>query len=152
MKVGRNEGCHCGSGKKYKRCCLPADEAKAAETASIAFTEHDQSDDEWLCPDCGHERDELEEMSNRALDLIEAADFEEAERVCQELGARFPDCVDGTERLGQLYEARGDGKAAAAQYRRAAALTLTVSIRTVDKHARAWYLEKAQRLDPGGGK
>jgi len=22
MKLGRNEACHCGSGKKYKRCCL----------------------------------------------------------------------------------------------------------------------------------
>ena len=21
-KIGRNEPCHCGSGKKYKRCCL----------------------------------------------------------------------------------------------------------------------------------
>lgn len=23
---GRNEPCHCGSGQKYKRCCLPHDE------------------------------------------------------------------------------------------------------------------------------
>lgn len=22
LKIGRNESCHCGSGKKYKRCCL----------------------------------------------------------------------------------------------------------------------------------
>ena len=21
-KIGRNEKCHCGSGKKYKKCCL----------------------------------------------------------------------------------------------------------------------------------
>jgi len=26
VKVGRNEPCHCGSGKKYKKCCLAADE------------------------------------------------------------------------------------------------------------------------------
>ncbi len=26
MKVGRNDPCHCGSGKKYKKCCLPKDE------------------------------------------------------------------------------------------------------------------------------
>lgn len=24
-KLGRNEACHCGSGNKYKRCCLPSD-------------------------------------------------------------------------------------------------------------------------------
>ena len=22
IKIGRNELCHCGSGKKYKKCCL----------------------------------------------------------------------------------------------------------------------------------
>lgn len=21
-KIGRNEPCHCGSGKKYKKCCM----------------------------------------------------------------------------------------------------------------------------------
>jgi SEC-C motif-containing protein len=38
--LGRNEPCHCGSGKKYKQCCLAKDEAaersaraKAAEKA-----------------------------------------------------------------------------------------------------------------------
>jgi hypothetical protein len=28
-KLGRNDQCHCGSGKKYKKCCLEIDEAKA---------------------------------------------------------------------------------------------------------------------------
>ena len=28
-KVGRNDPCPCGSGKKYKKCCLDADEARA---------------------------------------------------------------------------------------------------------------------------
>lgn len=26
MNIGRNEPCHCGSGKKYKKCCLAKDE------------------------------------------------------------------------------------------------------------------------------
>jgi len=29
--IGRNEPCPCGSGKKYKHCCLDKDEAKARE-------------------------------------------------------------------------------------------------------------------------
>ncbi|MGH7454545.1 MAG: YecA family protein, partial [bacterium] len=29
MKLGRNDPCHCGSGKKYKKCCLEKDEAAA---------------------------------------------------------------------------------------------------------------------------
>lgn len=36
MKIGRNEPCHCGSGEKYKRCCLEADWA-ARETAGHPF-------------------------------------------------------------------------------------------------------------------
>jgi hypothetical protein len=32
-KPGRNDPCPCGSGKKYKRCCLPSDEAAARERA-----------------------------------------------------------------------------------------------------------------------
>jgi hypothetical protein len=27
MRIGRNDPCHCGSGKKYKRCCLEKDQA-----------------------------------------------------------------------------------------------------------------------------
>jgi hypothetical protein len=30
MKIGRNEPCPCGSGKKYKKCCLKKDELKKA--------------------------------------------------------------------------------------------------------------------------
>ncbi|MBE0511389.1 MAG: SEC-C domain-containing protein, partial [Gammaproteobacteria bacterium] len=26
MKTGRNDPCPCGSGKKYKQCCLQADQ------------------------------------------------------------------------------------------------------------------------------
>ncbi len=37
MKIGRNDPCHCGSGQKYKKCHLPADDAaKSAELAAAA--------------------------------------------------------------------------------------------------------------------
>lgn len=32
MKIGRNDKCHCESGKKYKKCCLMRDERKPHET------------------------------------------------------------------------------------------------------------------------
>lgn len=32
-KLGRNESCHCGSGKKYKRCCLSLDESRPVSSA-----------------------------------------------------------------------------------------------------------------------
>jgi hypothetical protein len=34
---GRNDPCHCGSGKKYKHCCLAKDEA--AEREKLAAEE-----------------------------------------------------------------------------------------------------------------
>lgn len=34
--LGRNDPCHCGSGKKYKQCHLAEDEAKAREDRAKA--------------------------------------------------------------------------------------------------------------------
>lgn len=36
---GRNDACHCGSGKKYKHCCLAKDESAAREKHSAETTE-----------------------------------------------------------------------------------------------------------------
>lgn len=39
MKPGRNDPCHCGSGQKYKKCHLAADDtARSAELAALAAT------------------------------------------------------------------------------------------------------------------
>jgi SEC-C motif len=35
-QVGRNEACPCGSGRKYKHCCLEKDEKKAREARARA--------------------------------------------------------------------------------------------------------------------
>ncbi len=35
MNVGRNDPCPCGSGKKYKQCCLSKDEAAQREAARV---------------------------------------------------------------------------------------------------------------------
>lgn len=49
-KLGRNELCHCGSGKKYKKCCLAEDEALRAAFQRTA-------------PQLGAVPESLEEMS-----------------------------------------------------------------------------------------
>jgi len=37
--LGRNDPCHCGSGRKYKHCCLAKDEAEVrAASAEAAET------------------------------------------------------------------------------------------------------------------
>jgi hypothetical protein len=38
-KLGRNDPCHCGSGKKHKKCCLEKDEAAARARAAAAYSD-----------------------------------------------------------------------------------------------------------------
>ena len=38
-RPSRNEPCHCGSGRKYKQCCLDKDEAAAREARAKAAAE-----------------------------------------------------------------------------------------------------------------
>ncbi len=38
-RPGRNEPCYCGSGRKYKQCCLAKDEATAAKARAKAAKE-----------------------------------------------------------------------------------------------------------------
>ena len=119
-KIGRNDPCACGSGKKYKKCCMARDEAAAlaaravqpaAAPASLAslgslFQQHD-------------ELDELTEASNAVVDMVHAGDLDAAEQAAHELLARFPDVHDGYDRLGMVCEARGDHRQAADYYRKA---------------------------------
>jgi hypothetical protein len=37
--VGRNDPCRCGSGKKYKQCCLDKDEAAARKSRAKEMAE-----------------------------------------------------------------------------------------------------------------
>jgi hypothetical protein len=36
MKHGANEPCHCGSEKKYKKCCMLKDEEAARNAAAVS--------------------------------------------------------------------------------------------------------------------
>lgn len=62
--------------------------------------------------------DELASASNAVIELLDADEVDEAEQAARELLVRFPDVHDGYDRLGMVYEARGDRKAAADCYRK----------------------------------
>jgi Flp pilus assembly protein TadD len=116
-KTGRNDPCHCGSGKKYKRCCEGADKAATsakllAATKASSGRLHAQLD--ALEPD---PYDNLDDDSNGIVHLIRAGKLDEAEKAARELLVRYPTVIDGHERLGMVFEARGDRKQAAAHYR-----------------------------------
>jgi tetratricopeptide (TPR) repeat protein len=119
-KPGRNQACLCGSGKKYKQCCLEKDEAAASGRAhgyealpkTKLPTLADWAEDaDWS--------DGLDEASNAVLDLIKAGKLDEAEQAARDLRAQFPEVIDGIERLAMVCEARGDTTQAAAHYREA---------------------------------
>lgn len=61
----------------------------------------------------------LAEASNAAVKLVRAGKLDEAEQAARDLLVRFPEVHDGYDRLGMVYEARGDNKQAAHYYRQA---------------------------------
>ena len=108
--IGRNDPCPCGSGKKYKKCCLlAADPALPQPTPARAPA----NEPTWIVEDDG-----LDDLSNSVLDLVKARRFDEALAACRRLLEEFPDVVDGFERSGMVYAATGDHARAADFYRK----------------------------------
>lgn len=50
---------------------------------------------------------DVDALSNRALDAIEARKYDEAEKLCQQLLREYPDVFDGHDRMGELREIQG---------------------------------------------
>jgi tetratricopeptide (TPR) repeat protein len=113
-KIGRNDLCPCGSGKKYKKCCMASDEAAARPAKPAAAPARRPSVANYF-----QEQDELTEASNAVVDMVQAGNLDAAERAAHDLLARFPDVHDGYDRLGMVCEARGDHRQAADYYRKA---------------------------------
>ncbi len=96
-KTGRNEPCPCGSGKKYKKCCLHA--PKLQEGGNFVYTD-------------------LDNLSNKVPELVAQKKFTEAEEICKKLLEQYPDQIDGLHRLAGFYEAQGEKQKAAEYYRK----------------------------------
>jgi tetratricopeptide (TPR) repeat protein len=140
-KIGRNDPCPCGSGKKYKRCCLPADERNERELRDAipvpGVEPYPDGSVAVYTP--------LDLLSNRIGDLIRDGNFEEAEQAVRELKRRYPDEIDWIERAADLYEARGDDKKAAEHYRMAAEFMRTHP--GFDAERASELAERAEQLD-----
>jgi tetratricopeptide (TPR) repeat protein len=126
IKTGRNDPCHCGSGKKYKRCCLQKDQiaesaalAQAAAARAAEAAQHDLNHEG--CDFHGHfgdDEDDLTGDSNAVVDLVQQGQLDQAEAAARELLVRYPEVHDGYDRLGMVYEARGEPRQAADCYRK----------------------------------
>ena len=132
-KIGRNAPCPCGSGKKYKKCCLSGKDRTKRHSPvrkKIRFIPV---------------YTELDKLSNSVVDLIKENKLNEAEAVSHKLLAEYPDQVDGLNRLAMVYEARGEKRKAAQYYREAA--DFAKSNEGFDQEAIDRFLSEAKRAE-----
>ena len=113
-KPGRNDPCPCGSGKKFKKCCLERYEEPASDAQETTPPSRPAP------PEPVAFLDDIDRISNQAVDLIEEGRLDEAEQVGQRLLAEYPDLPDGFMRTAAVCEARGQLREAAKNYRKAA--------------------------------
>jgi hypothetical protein len=100
-KTGRNEPCPCGSGKKYKKCCL--DEDQAGRRAVNAITDHvlpppdDQSASGW-------EEENSDPYMTEIYDRFEDADFDRRVALFEEVLSQGKGSTDDLFGLVDLLE------------------------------------------------
>lgn len=155
-KTGRNDPCTCGSGKKYKKCCLTNDEAVERERLAAAVRPAGLrlpgvAEEFTVTPAAAYygddEIDELTDASNAVVDLVHAGKLDEAEQAARDLLVRFPDEHDGYDRLGMVHEARGENHQAADCYRKVIAL-IRDHPEDYDPGFETFYQQLIDKLDP----
>ena len=140
---GRNDPCPCGSGKKYKKCCMGTDAAsRAKEQAALPSPA--------FAPAGGE--DHLDKWSNGARDAIEAGRLDQAEALCTRLITEYPDVQDGYELRGLTREKQGRWGEAVEAYEQALAAAEAMGPKNVDREVLDYLrsLRDAARARAGG--
>ena len=105
-KPGRNDPCRCGSGNKYKKCCLAKDDAverdalaeaefRRAERVAARQPEMMREIKTTIAARLGMSEedlqryDELMDATNAAVDLVHAGKLDEAEVAARDLLVRY---------------------------------------------------------------
>jgi hypothetical protein len=87
-KLGRNDPCHCGSGRKYKRCCLDSDREQATERPRLIDSTSVRMLELYV-----QNKDDFDRRYTQPADELEAA-----------LVARIGEGLAGEEALAALRE------------------------------------------------
>ena len=117
-KPGRNDPCPCGSGNKYKKCCLAKEEAVAHDRFVEAQARRDERPETRSAETAAAHRlhlrevkaaiaagltgledadqDDLTIASNAAADLVRAGKLDEADRPPATFWCCFPTCTMAT--------------------------------------------------------
>ena len=96
-KIGRNQPCPCGSGRKYKRCCRDRDRA-ADVPATPAVSPHG-----YHLAETGPDR-----LSNSVVSLVDEGRLDEADAAREQPRTRYPEVHDWLIRKAMVCEARGE--------------------------------------------
>lgn len=105
QKIGRNDPCPCGSGKKYKKCCESAAKP-AVQTVSPAVLAQLQ----------------------QAVSLHQNGQYLQAQALYRNVLAEVPDQVDALHYLGVLHYQTGDSASGVELIQRAAAIKPTATM------------------------
>ena len=167
-KAGRNAPCPCGSGAKYKKCCGPKEaevdaqrfaeqkvERAKAEAAHRAQVKEDIERGKafhiakmaGLLEDDEDAQVDLDTASNAVVDMVKGGTLDAAEALAQALLVDFPEVHDGYDRLGMVYEARGDRPQAAHWYRQCLAF-IRAHREQYEPEIEERYQALIARLDP----
>jgi len=111
QKVGRNDPCPCGSGKKFKQCCMRQEAAQGAGQG----TAQENAPASAI-------RAEVERDSRQALEHLAAGRLAEAEALYRRVLERQPEHADALHYLGVIVRGHGDSATAAGLIGRAVAL------------------------------
>jgi len=106
MKIGRNDPCPCGSGKKYKKCCMEKDEQRAEYSSSYESDEsewepeyepvYEDRDENWE----ELEDDDFEEGADEDFESEDETDSDVFEQ--QELDETFDVAPDEITKLPEI--------------------------------------------------
>jgi predicted Zn-dependent protease len=103
-KIGRNDPCPCGSGKKHKKCCSVTDDVASTKQAAS----HSESGEAHVCDFCADElEDELNARADVVLRELLAGRVDEAEVLCRAFINDFPEEAEGLDLLSMIFEERG---------------------------------------------
>jgi tetratricopeptide (TPR) repeat protein len=143
-KIGRNEPCPCGSGKKYKQCCLAKDETARSAPPAAAQADHLTHHDPRLCKNCSAN---IDAAARGVVALIDAGKLDAAEQAAQAMMRRWPEIHDGYDCFGMVSEARGNYREAADYYRKIIAMAREEPSLYEDDFSE-YYEKLIRRLDP----
>ena len=99
IRVGRNEPCPCGSGKKYKKCCQPKHEEARRNLPPDRLKKMEE---------LAQGREKLEKEVQKGFDLLFSHDFDKAQRFAERLLESYPEDDRLHDILANVCLASGD--------------------------------------------